>query len=393
MSDQSPHNPPPSNSPSDGQTQPPEAPAPTPSLRETIEAAYDNPDQQVDAGQDGRVRDSYGRFVAKDRVESGEAEKPKAPPSPEKPITGTQKPTTDPAPQGSSSQPPEHWSAEDKATFAKLPTEGQSFLLRRHQEMEADYTRKSQTASGAVQFAQSLSPVFDDPAIAGSLRQSGFNAVDAVQQWASFHKRAITPDPREQVGLLVELSQRMGLDPARLFVGMKPPPDLSPEDMKDPAIRYFADHMSRTTGEMQALKARLQEMVDTAEKQREQEAVDVAMQNINQFEHEKDASGNPLRPHFNRVINDIVDLFRINPERGMQDAYLRAVRMNEDLYQETIAAERNRLQSQSSVDRARAASRGNTRGLTSPVSKPNAKTGNGTLRDMLEQTADEVGFN
>jgi len=92
------------------------------------------------------------------------------------------------------------------------------------------------------------------------------------------------------------------------------------------------------------------------------------------------------------VLDDIVELFKANPERDLHDAYLRAVRMNEQLYQQAIAAERNKLQSQSSLDRAKAASRGNTRGITSPVAKPNAKVGNGTLRDLLEATADEVGL-
>jgi hypothetical protein len=30
--------------------------------------------------------------------------------------------------------------------------------------------------------------------------------------------------------------------------------------------------------------------------------------------------------------------------------------------------------------------------MTSPVSKPNAKTGNGSLRDLIEASADEVGL-
>jgi len=50
------------------------------------------------------------------------------------------------------------------------------------------------------------------------------------------------------------------------------------------------------------------------------------------------------------------------------------------------------VQSQQSNAGASAAARGNVRGLTGPVSKPSAKTGNGSLRDMLEASADEVGF-
>ena len=78
-----------------------------------------------------------------------------------------------------SNQAPEHWSAEDKATFAKLPQEGQAFLLKRHGEMEAEFTRKSQASAGAVQFTQSLAPVFTDRRIQASLQQMGLNPTQA----------------------------------------------------------------------------------------------------------------------------------------------------------------------------------------------------------------------
>ena len=173
MSDQSPNNSTYSPAPSTEVEEKPQ-----PSLRETIEQAYDEP-ASPEAGQEGRNRDNLGRFAPKERSEPGEAE-PRAP-SPEKPIVEAQR-RPEPAPEGSSTQPPEHWSAEFKADFSKLPPEGQAILLNRHREMEADYTRKLQASSGAVNFAQSLSPVFNDPVIAGSLMQEGMNAVEAIQQ-------------------------------------------------------------------------------------------------------------------------------------------------------------------------------------------------------------------
>jgi len=389
MSDQS-QNPNNSISPS---TVEPEPQAPAPTLRETIEAAYDEAEDVQETGQEGRVRDSYGRFVAKDRVEPGEAEPAKAP-SPDKAITAEPQKPAEPAPQGRSTQPPEHWSAEDRATFAKLPLEGQSFLMRRHQEMEADYTRKAQAASGAVQFTQALAPVFEDPVIQGSLQQYGLNAAQAVQQWAAYHKRAQSPDPREKITMLAEIAQNMGFDPARLFVTTQsnPPPNLSQEDMNDPAIRYFADHASRTQSELQAVKTQIQTMLNAEAEQREKTSIDAALQTIEQFEHEKDASGRLLRPYFNDVVDDVLEIFEAHPERGLQDAYRRAVRTNDAAFEKLLAEERQQRQGQSSLDRAKAASRGNTRGITSPVAKPSAKTGNGSLRDLLERTADEVGL-
>jgi hypothetical protein len=389
MSDQSPGN-------STSSPQETEGPAPLPTLRETIESAYDAP-ESPDTGQSDRARDNLGRFAPKEAARPGEAEKAARPaPSPEKPISETQNKVPDPAPQGSSIQAPDHWSAEFKADFSKLPPEGQAILLNRHREMEADYTRKSQAASGAVSFANALTPVFSDPVITESLQRDGVNAVQAVQQWATFHKQAMSPDTRDRINLLVDLSQRMGLDPARLFATAQqsppPIPGLKPEDQNDPAIRYFADHLGRTTSEVQELRNTLQRMQQMETAQREKDSLDKSLMMIDQFANEAGPDGRPLRPYFDAVLEDVIELFKANPARDLQKTYEKAVRMNDDVYAHMQEQQRLAVQNQNSVDRAKQAARGNTRGITSPVAKPSAKTGNGSLRDILERSADEVGI-
>lgn len=387
-----PLNQPQNNSPSNGPTPAAEVEnRPLPSLRETIESAYDAEPETTEGGQAQRNRDTLGRFAAKD-VEPGEAE-PRAP-SPEKPITEAQPKAPDPAPAGSSNQAPEHWSAEVKADFDKLPPEGKAILLKRHAEMEADYTRKSQAASGAVQFSNTLAPVFNDPDISRSMRENGLTPVQAIQTWAEVQKRALNPDVRERVSLLVDLSQRMGLDPARLFAtaSPQPVPGLRPEDQNDPAIRYFADHLGRTTSEIQTLRNELQQMRQAERQQREDESLKATRWGIDQFAAEAGADGRPLRPYFDAVLEDVIELFKANPERDLQDAYERAIWANPQVRAHMLTQQQQVHQSQNAVERAKLAARGNTRGMTSPVSKPTAQKGNGSLRDTLESSADEVGF-
>src|SRR4029077_11771805 len=123
-------------------------------------------------------------------------------------VTGPSATDPDPAAQARSNQAPEHWSAEDKAVFAKLPAEGQAFLLKRHGEMEAEFTRKSQASAGAVQFTQSLAPVFTDRRIQSSLQQMGLNPAQAIQEWAGFHVRAMSPNQQDRFNVLVDLTER-----------------------------------------------------------------------------------------------------------------------------------------------------------------------------------------
>ena len=259
--------------------------APPPSLRDIAEEAYDDleagPPETPEAegpgpeeagaaeeplASDDRPRDKSGRWVAKSQEpQPGEAIEP-LDPAPKKPIEG-QRPPADPAAvqPARSNQAPEHWSAEDKATFAKLPQEGQSFLLKRHGEMEAEFTRKSQASAGAVQFTQAPAPVFNDPTIVRSLQQAGVHPVQAIHEWANWHRMGSSERQEDKFHLLVDLTQRMGLDPARIFSALsnQPPPNpmgLSDEDLKDPAVKFVADHLGKTQNEVQTLRGELQRM-------------------------------------------------------------------------------------------------------------------------------------
>lgn len=373
--------------------------APQPSLREIAETAYDDvvdaadADEPSEGGQDQRVRDSLGRFVAADRDKPGEQSTDPAP----KEIPGTQPKTPEPAPAGSSTQAPEHWSAELKADFAKLQPEGKAILLHRHREMEADYTRKSQASAGAVQFANALEPVFTDPDISRAMQEAGFNAVQAIHDWGGMFKRAMSPQVRDRIGLLVEMSERMGLDPARLFAtaSNRPEPELSDEDMNDPAIRYFADKLGRLTNDHQAVQHRLDNMLRQEAENRQQETVKGFLWHINAFGDEKDGQGNLTHPYLDNpaVMATLHEMFAANPKRDLKEAYEAAVWANAETRAAMLEAERRQLFGQNSADRARAALRGNTRGITSPVAKPNsAANGKGGLRGALESSADEIGF-
>jgi hypothetical protein len=389
--------------------------APLPSLRDIAEAAYDEVESSVvDEGpgpeetgvaeeplaSDDRPRDKSGRWVSKSgETQPGEAIEP-LDPAPRKPVLETQKPPTDPASAQAprSNQAPEHWSAEDKATFAKLPQDGQSFLLKRHGEMEAEFTRKSQASAGAVQFTQALAPVFNDPQLAASLRQTGVHPVQAIQEWASWHKLGTSERQEDKFHLLVNLTQRMGLDPARIFSALSNPPPsalgLSEADLKDPAIKFFADHIGKTSNEVQALRGELQRMQQAEQNARAEWGLKSARSGIDGFADEKGRDGKPLHPHFDTVLPLVIDMFKANPERDLAETYDAACWAHPEVRKQLLQAEQLRQQSQNDVAKARLAQRGNTRGLTAPVSRPNGADGpsKGGIRDAIERSADEVGF-
>jgi len=392
--------------PPNGLIPPPEPAAPEPprkSLREVAEDAYDEVIEGSDdepaepaAGQDGRARDKFGRFLPADQVaKPGEAEA-ETPPSPD--TEQTKPPAEHPAPTpGEAAQPPANWSAEDKALFAKQTPEAQQFLLRRHSEMEGDYQRRVGQTAQATQFTNALAPMFNDPVIAGALRENNLSPFEAIRELLTMQKRAYSPDMRDRVVLWHELGARMGLDPAAVYgqqspQGQQPPPGLTPKDMQDPAIKFFADHVSRTTQEVQALRGQLLNMQRASVEQANAEAMKVTRWGIDSFAEERGPDGKPLRPDFDTVLPHIIELFTADPNRDLPSAYEQARWLHPQTRQKLVEAERARALATVSNGRARQAVRVNARGVTSPVGKPPEAPGSRSLRDTLEQAADEIGY-
>jgi hypothetical protein len=259
--------------------------------------------------------------------------------------------------------------------------------------MEGDYQRRVQATAQADSFVRQLAPIFGDPVISGSLQQAGLAPTDAIREWAGMHRRAISPNLQDRLSLVQEIAQRCGIDPAALAPSRSGGPgQLSEADMKDPAIRYFADHVGQTSNRVQALEGLIQQMQQASAQQAEQEALRVTRWGIDSFAEEKGADGKLLRPDFDAVLPQIIEMFQANPGRDLREAYETARWMNPATRDQLIAAQRQSVERQQADQRARQAVRGNARGLTSPVTKPSEPQGKQSLRDVLESTADEVGF-
>lgn len=387
-------------------------PPPRKSLRDVAEEAYDEvlgestdddggqPGEQppVDAG--GQPRDAHGRFVSKPpEAQPGEAAPGEPAPSPaQEPAQPQGEPHPAPAQPGEAAQAPANWTAADRELFAKQTPEAQQFLLRRHSEMEGDYQRRVSANASATEFVNALTPIFSDPGLSQSLQTNNLSAYDAIRDWAQMHMRAINPDPRVRVDLWHEIGQRMGLDPAAVYGQSRPaegqqPGALSEQDLKDPAIRFFADHVSRNANEVQALRGELLAIRQAEANKVAAEAQRVTRWGIDSFADEKGPDGKPLRPDFDTVLPELMQIYSVDPQRPMTEAYAQALWMNPTTRAKLIEAERTTATRAITDQRARQAVRGNVRGVTSPVTKPPDPPGSKSLRETLEATADEVGLN
>src|SRR5215831_6978619 len=368
---------------SDQTTQPNGADEQPQSLRDIAEAAYDSVLDQAESTESepsGQPRDERGRWMQR----SQEGEAAATPPSPSETTQETDEPH--PAPEtGQAAQPPSNWSAEDRANFANLPPEGQQFLLRRHSEMESDYQKRVQASTLSNQFVNAVAPVFNHPDIARSLQ--GRTAAEAVQQWASFHLRAIDPNPNNRIDLLFELADRMQLDPAVVFGRQQQNQAMAftPEELANPAIRKFADHIGMLTSQLRVHESALQ----NSQRSQQEALFNARRAEIDAFAATKNADGTLVYPYFDAVLPIMMEHFRQDPTKTMADCYKAAV---EPFLGPMEAAAKAKAEQQQNLARAQVATRGNVRGMTSPVNKPAPPPGPRNIRQVLEESADEVGF-
>jgi len=198
-------------------------------------------------------------------------------------------------------EPPEHWSASDKEAFNEQPTGAQEWMLKRHKEIEGDYTRKRQQESSQVRLAENvtdaLSPFREE------FSRAGLDEAGAVRQLASWHT-ALKNNPKQAIQ---ELATTYGVDLSA---------DI--DDTTDPAMQPVLQ-------EIGALKQHLSRQEQAAQ-QRELERISGVIQS---FKSEKDESGNLLYPHFDKVEQDIAKLMESGiVERGnLTEGYKQAVRL------------------------------------------------------------------
>jgi hypothetical protein len=375
--------------PANGSAEPP-AEEPRRTLREIAEESYDEVTGEVDsdasepAGQEDRPRDNLGRFV---KAEPGEAaaEEPPSPETTPEPTPVAEQPHPAPV-TGEAAQAPTNWSAEVRARFQKLPQEDREFLLQRHHEMESDYQKRVQATAFSNQFVQAVTPVFNDPQIAESLRREGRTPVEFVYQMGAFHKRALSPELRDRVELLFELAQRMQIDPAAVFgLSATPVNGLSKEDMANPAVKKIADQVGQTSARIQALEAEIQ--------RRNQAETDALVESkraeIYAFADQKGPDGSLAHPYFDHFLPVIMEHYKANPGLSVAQCY-------EAVYgpvRDGLAAQyKTQVGQQNSVQRAQSAVRSNVRGMTNPVSRPAPNGARRSLREVIEETADEVGL-
>ena len=266
-----------------------------------------------------RERDEKGRFTAKAK-ELAEAEHP-AGTAPAKAVTA-EVPAPDPAVKPI--EPPAHFTAEQKAEFAKLAPEAKNYVSAIEKAREAEYTRRSQehaefkrTAEPLVQAVQPYIPYLTQ--IAPQLGQTPPQLIASII--ATEHRLRNAP-PAERYQAFAQLAQAYGIDLANFASGQIPV-------QHQPTQQPYLD--PRILNDLEATKR------DLAELKREREA-QASNRQIETFASEKDEQGHPKYPYFDKVRHVMASIIQSGQADSLADAYSKAVEPMKELIDKEMAA-------------------------------------------------------
>ena len=312
----------------------------SPSITDTLRDQLANmPDFEAEEAAE-RARDEQGRFAAKQAEERAPEQAPEI---------------TDPA-QGV--QPPVSWSKEDRAVFATLPPNVQELLSRREREMTADYTRKTQEIAEVRRFSDEVKPIIDRHA--PLIAHAGVPAGQVLDQLFSLYEHS----QRDPVGYIKWAAQSMNVD----LSALQPAPV---DEYVDPGVQELRN-------QNQALLQQVQSVSQYIQQQQTQQV----QSQIESFAKAADETGQPMRPHFDKVKGEMSRLLGAGIVNTLEEAYDRAVWSDPSIREDLIKPK----QVAPAVEAAKRVKNIRSSGLG-----PATDTATGSLRDTLRDAMAKAG--
>lgn len=301
---------------------PPAEPAPASSPEPEVAAPSTEP--AATTASPDRVRDDKGRFLPKEATAL--------------PIEGApgvakagSEPSLEPAKAAAPAEPAAKdpttsWPAGDRDMFKNLPELAQKFLLRRHREMEAGFTQKTQ----AVAHLRDYEPVAElfQPYQA-QLKMAGLTASQVIHKWAAA-EQALQQDAR---GTLIRLAHMYGIDPKEL-AGAAPAQQQEPSQGGGPSWLEGDPVVQQLRNQVGQSQAHIAQFMQNQ-----------AMGQIQSFADMRDSKGSLAHPYFEKVVGEMIALTQTERAAGrtpdLEAIYSKACWANPEAREELLAAQRD----------------------------------------------------
>jgi len=266
--------------------------------------------------------------------------------------------------------PPAHWSDEHKETFKGAPPGLQKFLLDRHKSMESDYTRKTtEIAERSKQYDRyaAIDKVFEP--FRPRLQASGIDEIAAVQRLLNAQQMLDT-DPKTA---LTHLAKQYGVDFGA---------DAGSNQFADPDFLKVSQEL-----------AQVRQTLSQFQQQQQQSRVAELQGQIDAFKSDKDETGNPKHPHFDKLRAEIAGLLQAGAAKDLGDAYERAAWANPEVRADILKRQQDETEAKAKAVAAEKARDAAGRFLPNGkgIARPEAKEKE-SLRQELDRRLKEAGM-
>lgn len=207
---------------------------------------------------------------------------------------------------------PEHWAAEDKEVFKSLDKKGKEFLIRRHKDMEAGYTKKQQSLAEAAKIAETYKNMMGPHE--EYLKKINMSPEVAFDKLMSAQRVLMTGTDEEKALIMHNIAQQYKVDLSREV---------------DPVQQYNQIMWQR----LQELEQRQNQIA----KARDEEVAASYQSQITSFAQTKDDQGNLKHPHFESVKKDMGLLLQAGKVNTLEEAYELSILMDAGLRKEYLA--------------------------------------------------------
>lgn len=300
--------------------------------------------------------------------------------------------------------PPARWTKEEKEEFASLDPRIQKILLGRNKGLEADYTRKAQEVAQERQRLGQLETILAPRR--EEWKRHGLDdtrALDMVLGYWDFANR----DP---VGFIQNFAQQRNLDLSRYYAPNVNPGDLSALQHNagdpngagtdgqggaalHPAVLQVLEQMATEQMQLKEQLGSQGQYLQQYQQQQYQSTYNSAASEYTKFVGESDEHGQPLRPFFEDVRQDMAKLMQSGLSDNLQDAYDRAVWSRPDLRAKISENERLSWRRQEESRRREEAEKAKRAGASVTASSvsytpPPSSDGSTSLRDEIRNALD-----
>ena len=264
---------------------------------------------------------------------------------------------------------PKNWTEDVKKVFDTLPAESQEFMIKRDKEMTSDYTKKTQDLAEQRKNIEALDKVLQ-PA-RQNIQATGIGEAEYISRLLNADQ-ALRTNPKMA---LRQLAQGYGINLSSL--------EDESESWNDPDPQY-----AQLMQQNQQIMAELNQF----KQQNMQSTVAQTEQTVEQFSTKTDAEGKLVHPHFDKVRVKMGNLIDAGEAKGLDDAYAKAVRLDDDLYAEALKASQLSIKKQEDSKRKKAVEKARKVKPSASANPPKGSVKASDLDSLLMTNIEGAGF-